>query len=98
MTSINRAFLTITCAAATMTAILLVSSGDALARKPGRGCSAVPPPVECGSSLRKANRNPDLGGQVVKRKITPGGPYVPGHFYDGSRGISQSQFENPGRR
>jgi hypothetical protein len=70
MTSINRAFLTITCAAATMTAILLVSSGDALARKAARDFSAVPPPVECGV-LRKASRKPDQGGEVVERKSTP---------------------------
>jgi hypothetical protein len=44
MTSINRAFLKIACAVATMTAILLVSSGDALAkvtRKPDRGGQVV---------------------------------------------------------
>ena len=51
MTSINRTFLTITCAAATMMAILLVSSGDALA---------------------KVSRAPDTGGEIIKRKSTPG--------------------------
>jgi hypothetical protein len=88
MTSINRAFLNIACAAATMTAILLVSSGDALARKAARDFSAVPPPVACGV-LRKANRKPDQGGEVVKRKIraTPARRYVPGQFYDGTRGV-----------
>jgi hypothetical protein len=83
MTSINRAFLKITCAAATMTAILLVSSGDALAR----------------------NRQPDTGGEVVKRKSAPvvkrkirATPYVPGHFYNGTKGRATRKPARIGER
>jgi hypothetical protein len=70
MTSINRAFLTITCAAATMTAILLVSSGDALAEKASRQ-------PDTGGSVVDRNSTP-----VVQRKSTPvvqrkTRPYVP---------------------
>jgi hypothetical protein len=63
MTSINRTFLTITCAAATMTAILLVSSGDALAEKANRT------PDQGGELVIRSGKSTP----VVKRKITPSG-------------------------
>jgi hypothetical protein len=73
MTSINRAFLQITCAAATMTAILLVSSGDALASKANRLPDTGGEVIRSGKSTpvvkRKITRNPSRGGQVVERKI-----------------------------
>ena len=100
MTSINRTFLTITCAAATMTAILLVSSGDALAaqkanRQPDQGGEVV---------IRKST--PDPGGtwhfkppqrlyNSTKGRFTPPPTvYVPNQRYNATRGITHSQFEN----
>jgi hypothetical protein len=77
----TKTFLTITCTAATMTAILLVSSGDALAakvnRQPDRGGEV--------SKLKSTPGDPGAGHFKPPQRLYNRG-YVPGHHYNGSKG------------
>jgi hypothetical protein len=75
----TKTFLTITCAAATMTAILLVSSGDALASKANRG------PDRGGQVVRKSQQE-----QSDCRRICKVHALMPGHLYNSTKGRATS--------